>query len=289
MMRIAKLRALGIAASMAACGSAVAWTAPLPWTPPLHAQAPEPALARLPRAPDPVAEGIAAFAARDPSTALRHFEDALRADSMSYEANWRAALALITLGSQTPDGAKSPERDSLYALALRRARRAVQTDSMGADGQFILANALGRAALTRDQEEKIKLASEIRAAALRAIALNPSHDGAYHVLGRWNAEIMRLSGVSRFLARKFMDAKVFDQASWDGAISNMEHAVALDQRRIFHRLDLAEIYIDRKRWGDARAQLDTLETLPIRDFLDPQYKETATALLKKIGDKKDAS
>ena len=28
----------------------------------------------------------------------------------------------------------------------------------------------------------------------------PSHDGAYHGLGRWNAEIMRLSGVSRFLA-----------------------------------------------------------------------------------------
>lgn len=254
----------------------------------IHAQAPEPVSGSVQHG-GPVADGIAAFQARDPAGALRHFEEALRADSTSYEANWRAALALVTLGSATPDDVKSPERDSLYARAVRLARRAVATDSMGADGQFILANALGRAALTKDKEVRIKLAGEIHTAGLRAIELNPSHDGAYHVLGRWNAEIMRLSGVSRFFARKFLGARIFDQASWDGAISNMERAVALDPNRIFHRLDLAQIYIDRKRWGDARAQLEALEGLPVRDYLDPQYKETAAALLKKIADKKDAT
>ncbi|HET7599409.1 MAG TPA: tetratricopeptide repeat protein [Gemmatimonadales bacterium] len=243
------------------------------------AQAPDPAR------PSPLAEGIAAFAAREPAAALRHFEEALAADSTSYEANWRAALALITLGAQTPDSIRSPGRDSLYAQAERYARRAVRADSNDAEGEFVLANALGRTALTKSTDERIKLAGEVRRAALRAIALDPAHDGAYHVLGRWNAEIMRLSGLSRFFARNLLGAHVFGQASWEGAISNMRRAVELDPKRIVHRLDLARIYVDRKRWDEARAQLDTLEELPVHDFLDPQYKEAGAALLKRIAGK----
>jgi tetratricopeptide (TPR) repeat protein len=243
------------------------------------------AQATVPAAPNPVEEGIAAFNARDPVAALRFFEEALAADSTSYEANWRAALTLITLGAQTPDSVKSPGRDSLYAQAARYARRAVQADSNGADGQFVLANALGRTALTKSKDERIRLASEIRNAALRAIEINPRHDGAYHVLGRWNEEIMRLSGLSRFFARNLMGAHVFGQASWENAIANMQRAVELDPRRIVHRLDLARIYVERKRWSDARAQLDTLEALPERDFLDPQYKETGAVMLQRIAGK----
>ena len=78
--------------------------------------------------PDPAAEiaqGIAAFSARQPDLALRHFENALAVDSTSYEANWRAALALITLGNETPDSVKSPERD--YSLPEPSATPAAQS------------------------------------------------------------------------------------------------------------------------------------------------------------------
>lgn len=233
-------------------------------------------------ASDPIARGIAAFGAREPAAALAAFQDALARDSTSYEANWRAALACITLGAATPDRVESPARDSLYHSAELYARRAVRADSMGAEGQFVLANALGRTALTRSRDERIRLAAEIRSAALRAIALDPRHDGAYHVLGLWNAEIMRLSGFSRFLARHLMGGGIFGQASWDGAIDNMRRAVELDSTRIVHHLDLAKIYVDRKRWGDARAELDTVTTLPVRDYLDPQYKGEAAALRGRI-------
>jgi tetratricopeptide (TPR) repeat protein len=238
---------------------------------------------------DDLAAGRAAFEARDPGTALRDFERALAVDSTSYEANWRAALALIALGAQTPDSVKSPERDSLYARAERYARHAVQADSLGADGHFILARAIGQTALTKGTKERIRLASEIRREALRAIELNPLHDGAYHVLGRWNAEIMRLSGMSRFLARQFLGAGIFSEASWDGAIANLERAVEIDPRRIVHRLDLARVYVDRKRYGDARRELEALDTLPVHDFNDPQYKADGTALLRTIASKRDGS
>jgi tetratricopeptide (TPR) repeat protein len=237
---------------------------------------------------DHVSAGVAAREARDPAGALKHFQAALALDSMNYQANWEAALALIDLGKATPDDVKSPARDSLYALAEVYARRAATANPSDAEGHFALANAIGRASLTKSKKERVQRASEIRNEALRAIQLNPRHDGAYHVLGRWNAEIMRLSGATRFFAKNFLGGDVFNQASWEGAVSNMEKAVELNPRRIYHRLDLAEVYVDRGRYSDARTQLQRIEALPVADPLDPTYKQQAAELLRKIGDRKDS-
>jgi tetratricopeptide (TPR) repeat protein len=241
---------------------------------------PAPLLAQS--AADHVAMGTAAVQAHDLRTGLAHYEAALALDSTSYEANWRAAIVLIDLGEAIPDSIKSPERDSLYARAESYARRAVAADSTGADGHFALAAAAGRASLTLGKKERIRRAALIRDEALKTIALNPRHDGAYHILGRWNAEIMRLSGFSRFFAKSFLGGGIFGQASWQEAISNMERAVELDPGRIYHRLELAEIYVDRKRYGDARTQLERVAALPDREPLDPEYRREAAELLHRI-------
>jgi len=233
-----------------------------------------------------VALGTAALQVHDLPTALAHYEAALALDSTDYEANWRAWIVLLEQGEQIPDSIRSPERDSLYARAERLARRAVAADSLGADGHFAVAAAVGRASLSMGKKARIRRARIIRDEALRAIALDPRHDGAYHILGRWNAEIMRLSGLSRFFAKSLLGAGVFGEASWEGAISNMEQAVALDPGRLYHRLELAQIYVDRKRYDDARTQLRELEALPDREIMDSVYRRQAQALAEKIADKR---
>jgi tetratricopeptide (TPR) repeat protein len=235
---------------------------------------------------DHVGLGTAAIQVHDLPTAIAHFDAALALDSADYEANWRAAVALLDQGEQIPDSVKSPRRDSLYARAERLARRAVAADSMGADGHFALAASVGRASLTMGKKERIRRARVIRDEAMRAIALNPRHDGAYHILGRWNAEIMRLSGLSRFFAKRLLGAGIFGEASWDEAVSNMERAAALDPRRLYHRLELAEIYVDRKRYDDARAQLSELAALPDREIMDSVYRRRGAELAKAIENKK---
>ena len=226
--------------------------------------------------------GVAANEAHDPRTALQHFEAALEQDSSSYEANWRAALTLLDLGEQTAPTGKSRKRDSLYAVAERYASRAVAADPGGADGHFALAAAVGRLALDKGKKERIRRASVIRREALRTIELNPRHDGAYHILGRWNAEIMRISGLSRFFAKTFMGAGVFGQASWGRAISNMEKAVKLDPGRIYHHLELARIYAERKRTADAKIQLHAVDSLPAREVMDSLYKQQGIDLGRRI-------
>jgi tetratricopeptide (TPR) repeat protein len=235
---------------------------------------------------DHVALGVAAMQVHDLHTSLAHYEAALALDSTSYEANWRAALALLDEGEQIPDSVKSPERDSLYVRAERLAHRAVAADSNRAEGHFALAAAVGRASLTMGKKERIRRARIIRDEALRTLAIDPRHDGAYHILGRWNAEIMRLSGLSRFFAKNLLGAGIFKEASWEEAISDMERAVALDPGRLYHRLEMAEIYVDRKRYDDARSELAQLEALPDREIMDSVYRPQAEALAAKIAGKK---
>jgi regulator of microtubule dynamics protein 3 len=234
---------------------------------------------------DHVAMGVAAIEAHDLRTGLAHYEAALALDSTDYAANWRAGFALLDEGELIPDSVPSAERDSLFARAEVLARRAVVADSMGPEGHFAVAATVGRAALTSGKRERIRRAKIVREEALRTLALDPTHDGAYHVLGRWNAEIMRLSGFSRFFAKRFLGAGIFSQASWEQAIANLQKAVQLDPGRIYHRLELARIYADRKRYQEALDQLGRILSLPDRELLDPLYRERAVELAREIGDK----
>jgi regulator of microtubule dynamics protein 3 len=236
-------------------------------------------------AADHVAMGVAAIEAYDLRTGLAHFEAALALDSTDYTANWRTAFALLDQGEQVPESLASAERDSLFARAEVLAHRAVAADSLGPEGHFALAATIGRASLTMGKKERIRRARIVRDEALRTLALDPGHDGAYHVLGRWNAEIMRLSGLSRFFAKSFLGAGIFSQASWEEAIANLQKAVELDPERIYHRLELARIYADRKRYQEALDQLGRISSLPDRELLDPLYRERAVALARRIGEK----
>ena len=73
---------------------------------------------------------------------------------------------------------------------------------------------------------------------------------------------MRLSGLSRFFAKNLLGAGIFKEASWEEAMSDMERAVALDPGRLYHRLELAEIYADRKRYDDARSSSPSWRRCP---------------------------
>ena len=231
--------------------------------------------------------GVEAQLARNPEAGRREMQQAIAVDSTSYEAHWRLAELLVDIGKQTPDSVKSAARDSLYAEAEAQARIAVRLNPDGADGHYILAAGIGRASLTKGKKERVKRASEIRIEALRAIELDPAHHKAYHVMGRWNAEIMRLSGLQRFFAKSFLGGKIFNAAAWDSAVVYMDKALQHSPENIYHHLDLAEILIDRDRFTEARTHLTRIAELPVFDVMDPAYQQRAVMLLTQIAGKKD--
>ena len=123
---------------------------------------------------------------------------------------------------------------------------------------------------------------------MQAIALDSTNDPAYHVMGAWNAEIERLSGMTRFFAKTLFGAGFMDRANWDDAQRYLERAIELNPRNIYHHLELARVYVDVKKYSAAREQLTLIHDLPISDVLDERYKKEAQELLDEIRDKKDS-
>ena len=101
----------------------------------------------------------------------------------------------------------------------------------------------------------MRLAVEVREAALEALALDSANAGAHHVLGVWHAEVRRLSGVERWLARRLLGGAIFEEASWEAAEGHLLTSVALDPGGLIHHQDLAKLYLDRGRTEEARFQL----------------------------------
>ena len=232
-----------------------------------------------------LALGVSAMQVYNYPAARRQLERAVEADPQSYEANWRLGMVLVSIGQQTPDDVKSPTRDSLYALAESYARRAVAAKPSEADGHFVLGTAVGKTSLTLSKKERIKHANEIFDEATKAIELNPRHDGAHHLLGRWHSEIMLLSPLQKFFAKTFMGGAIFDQASWDAAEANLRIAVEYAPNRIFHRVDLATVLIERGKWREAKLQVDAIAGMPPVEPMDPTYRRQAQLLGTRINAK----
>lgn len=224
-----------------------------------------------------LALGDSAQAAFLPEEALRHYEAAIAQDSANAEAWGKASRSAVDLGEALPD--KSRQRE-LFRKGERLARQAVALDSASAEHHFHLARALGRTALSVGVRERVKYAVEIRERALAALALDADHPGALHVLGMWNAEVMRLNGFERFFARNFLGGGVFGKASWKDAVSNLERAVAVDPERLVHRIALAGIYGDVGEKAKAREQFEFVANATRRtDVNDPIYKKQAESAL----------
>ena len=228
---------------------------------------------------DHIALGDRDYAALEGASALGHYESAIAADPRSYEALWKASRSAVDIGSSANDGSR---RTSLFNRAEQYARRAIALNPGDAEGHFSLARALGKTALTQSARGRVRSATEIRAQALECLKTAPAHAGCLHVMGMWNAEVMRLNSVTRLIAQNVLGGRVFGAASWREAVRYMEASVASEPERIVHRVDLAEVYLDVGEKAKARTEYETALRLPVSDVNDSAYKAQARAGLARI-------
>jgi len=228
-------------------------------------------------AADHIALGDKEYVAMNASAALQHYDEAIKLDPRNYEALWKASRSAVDLGSYERDDEK---RELYFRNAEAYARRAVEVNPGDAEGHFHLARALGKNALSQGPKARIKYATDVRTHALECLKINPKHAGCLHVMGMWNAEVMRLNGFTRMLAKNLLGGKVFNSANWADAKRYMEESVAAEPDRIVHHVDLAGVYRDTGDKAKARAEWQTVMKLPNRDYNDRHYKAEADAGLR---------
>jgi tetratricopeptide (TPR) repeat protein len=220
-----------------------------------------------------------AYSARNSADAREHALRAITMDPASYEAQWKAARSEVDLA----EVAGKSTNKMLLDAAEKHAQEAVRLRPDGADGRFTLARALRHRVLGAGVRDRARYAEAIRSEALAALSANPQHAGALHVLGMWHAELMRLNGLSRAIAKSFLGADLFAAANWDEAQMLLEDAMRVDPGRIIHRLNLAGVYADRGDKARARAMYTSIASAPLVDPNDDLYKRQAAERLARLG------
>lgn len=227
-----------------------------------------------------LAAGDREHQALHPEEALAAYERVLALEPDNYDALWKASRSALDLAS----GPVSSEhyRFQLFRTGERHARRSVQVRPSDAEGYFSLARALGKTSQSVGIRDKVKYATAIRENALQCVKLNARHSGCHHILGVWNAEVMRLSGFERMIARNVLGGRALGAASWAEAIRHLEQAVQLSSERIIHHLELGDVYRDRKNIPAAKRAYETAMRLTVADYNDERYKAQAAAALRAL-------
>ncbi len=230
-------------------------------------------------AKDHIALGDRDYAERHVPAAIAHFEAAIAADPKNYDALCKASRAEADFGEGLPKG---PVQDKAYAASQRYAEQAIAVNPHHADGHFALSRALGRRAMSVGTMERIHFSKIIRTEALESLKYDSLHVGALHVMGSWNAEVMRLNTVQRSFAKTFLGGEVFALASWTEAIRYLEKAVAVDPTRLGHHMDLGAVYMDAGFPAKARQQFEWVAKAPLKDPNDALYKQRAADRLRRL-------
>src|SRR3977135_938406 len=242
-----------------------------------------------PTVAEPVALGDGAYGALPPQQALGHYRAALAHDSPNYAALWKAGREAVDIAKQVEgkDDSSKHVRDSLYVMARAYGEAAVRRNHTGGGGHFTSGQAVGRLSRTKGGKERVRFAKLIYDEGMKALELDSTHDGANHLIGAWHAEVKRLSGFQKFFAKTLFGGGFLDKGNWEDAQRYLQKAVALKPRNIFHRLELAEVYVDLGKYSKARQEFAAIDPLPTDDVLDQADKREAKQILADIKGEKD--
>ena len=140
---------------------------------------------------------------------------------------------------------------------------------------------MGRITEITGAKERVKSTPDIRKYFEAAVAIDPSHAGAWHGLGRWHYRLANLTLAER-AAAAVLWGRLPSDASNEQAIECFNKAVQSRSDYILYRLDLGIAYIKTNQEDLARRTLNAAVSMSAQTEDDPDYIEQAKALLAKI-------
>lgn len=209
--------------------------------------------------------------------ALQELQRIAKKNSDDVELLWRMAYVRVYLGKHASSEDRTKEN---YRTALQNAEAAVAADSQNARAYAIQAMAAGRASMAAsNNRQKVELSRLVKESADRSIKLDPSLDIGYHVRGRWHYEIATLGFLARAVVKIIYGG--FPDASVEQAARDLERAIDCHDR-VTHRLHLGIVYHELGRKREAVQQLERALKMPSSHPDDPEFKQEARTLLRKI-------
>lgn len=214
----------------------------------------------------------------DEKNALKAYKQILDKRPDYHEALWKTSFLYSRVGYRLEE---EKDQESHYEKAKNLADRALRLDSTSTYSHFAMAVAMGRKAMTSGARDRLAAAKAIKKHADRAIELDSTNSGAWHVLGRWHFEVANLNFFERFAA-KTLYGGIPGDATNKKAEEAVERAIKLDGRYILYYYDLAKIY--RKRGKKEQAVQTCEEAMKLKSIGpdDKQYKKNCRKLIEEL-------
>ena len=167
-----------------------------------------------------------------------------------------------------------------YIEAEQWARKCVSMAPEDGNCHLYLAVAVGRIAESESGKTKVKLSREVNEEAAKSIDLNPNLDGAYHVLGRWNREVVALPWYLKAAVKMFLGG--LPSATNEEAVKNFNMAINLRPDRMLHYFELGVTY---KYMGDkekAKKNFEKTLSMDLVERKDEERQKEAKKYLSKL-------
>lgn len=180
------------------------------------------------------------------SAALTSFKDALKIQPDNLAALTGASELSAREGYRQKD---KEERNRSYSDAKTYAEQAIKLAPENADANYVMAVAMGRAAMVAGAKEKVAASKEVKKYAELALKFNPKYAKAWHVLGKWNYEVANMNALERAAAKMLFGG--VPEGSLDSAIANYERCRKLDPSFLLNYLELAKAYKEHEEQDKA--------------------------------------
>ena len=209
--------------------------------------------------------------------ALKFYLPAEKLDSNNVRLLVRIARQYRHLMS---DATKTSEKRQLGTAAVDYAERAVALEPNDPETHLALAIGYGKLLPLEETKQKIATSRLIKIGADKVIALDPTNDLAWQILGRWYLGLADLGGVSRTWARVAYGE--LPSATYEDAVRCFEKAIALNPNRLMHYIELGCTYEKMGRDADARKFITKGLAMPETEKDDPETKDLGRQILKKL-------
>lgn len=181
-----------------------------------------------------------------------------------FDPDFLLRLADLYLDLGDDDSLATSKRRDAYEEGAKVARQAIKLREQDAQAHYLYAANLGSAAQLKGMMASALTIQDLKHHVTRALALNPHHAPALHMMG------MMLEELPWFLGG---DA--------NSALTYLRRAVISDPKDCHARLDLAKTYIKRKDQNSALRELETILQQPHQpdaSISDKRHREEALQL-----------
>lgn len=171
----------------------------------------------------------------------------------------------------------------LLKEAEAHARAAVEGYEEDVGRRFALAVVLGLRADREGGRTKVRAASELNSQLDVILELDPDHARARHILGRLHAGVLRMNGVTRWVATNLLGGSELKKATWEEAERNLLFAEERVPEVAEHHLQLARLYQDTGRPDMALQEVEHVLALPADTPLAEASRAEALELREELG------